>query len=100
VPVQVYGQDVFGESFREFTRMVSVSAHGGLLALAARVHKSQTILVVNRNTREEQECRVVHLGPVQDGKGTVGIEFAHAAADFWKIHFPPIIPERSLSTKN
>jgi hypothetical protein len=94
VPVHVYGKDMFGDSFREFTRVVSVSVHGGLLALAARVQKSQVILFVNRNTREEQECHVVYLGPLQDGKWTVGIEFVHPAADFWKIHFPPTLPQR------
>ena len=97
MPVQVYGLDLFGDSFREFTRMVSVSAHGGLLVLAARVQKSQTILVVNRNTGEEQECSVVYLGPMQGGKWTVGIEFARPAANFWKIHFPPTMPQRPPS---
>jgi hypothetical protein len=99
VPVQVYGQDVFGDSFREITRMVLVSAHGGLLALAACVQKSQAIQVVNRNTREEQEFRVVYLGPLRDGKWTVGIEFARPAANFWKIHFPRIIPGRPISSR-
>lgn len=99
VPVKVYGQDVFGDSFREFTGMVSVSAHGGLLALAARVQKGQTILVVNSKTAEEQECCVVYLGPVQHGKWPVGIEFTRPVANFWKIHFPPVIPRRPLSAK-
>lgn len=90
---------MFGDSFHEFTRMASVNAHGGLLALAARVRKGQAILVVNSKTAEEQECHIVHLGPVQEGKWIVGIEFAHPAANFWKIHFPPIIPRRPLSAK-
>jgi hypothetical protein len=92
VAVQVYGQDVFGESFHEFTHMLSVNAHGGLLALAARAQKGATVLVVNRKTREEQECRVVDVGPLQDGKWTVGIEFVDAPANFWQISFPPPNP--------
>lgn len=77
--------------------MISVNAHGGLIALAANVQEGQTILVVNRNTREEQECRVVYLGSLQDGKWRVGVEFVHPAPDFWRIHFPPLERERPRS---
>lgn len=88
VPVHVFGQDTFRESFSEFTRMLSVSAHGGSLALAAKVEKGQMILVVNKNTGEERECRVVHVGSLQCSKWTVGIEFAEPVENFWKINFP------------
>lgn len=91
VPVQVYGLNACGESFREFTRMLSVNAYGGLLALAARVEKGQTILVVNRTTRREQDCRVVDVGPAQNGQWSVGVTFAHPTEDFWQIYFPPTV---------
>ncbi len=99
VEVQVYGEDVFRESFREFTHMLAVNAYGGLLALAARVQKGQKILVMNRKTREEQECRVVCVGPAQEGKWTVGIEFARPAANFWQICFPPLTPRQPLNAR-
>jgi hypothetical protein len=95
--VHVFGQNVFRESFNEFTHMLSVSAHGGALALAARVEKGQRILVVNKITGEEQECRVVHVGSLQQGKWTVGIELMEPVANFWKINFPACIP-RQVST--
>lgn len=98
VEVQVYGEDVFKESFREFTRMLSVNAFGGLLALAARVQRGQKVLVMNRKTREEQECRVVCVGPVQEGKWPVGIEFLRPAENFWRIYFPPITAKQAMST--
>jgi hypothetical protein len=72
--VHVFGEDIFLESFNEFTRMLSVNAHGGSLALAARVQMGQRILVVNKSTGEENECRVVNVADVRDGKWTVGIE--------------------------
>jgi len=90
VPVQVYGQDSFREPFREYARTISVSQHGAAVALAANVRKGQTLLVVNTSTREEQECRVAHVGPAKNGKWTVGIEFARSADSFWRIHFPPL----------
>ena len=95
--MHVFGQDVFRESFNEFARMLSVNAHGGALALAARVEKGQRILVVNKSTGQEQECRVAHVGSMQDSKWTVGIEFAEPVENFWQIHFPASIP-RQVST--
>jgi len=89
IRVHVFGQDIFLESFNEFTHMLSVNAHGGALALAARVGPGQSILLVNKSTGEEQECRVVDVGSLQDGKWTVGIELVEPSAKFWKINFPP-----------
>lgn len=91
LPVLVQGKAPFAEPFRELTRTLSLSAHGGLLALVANVQNEQRIVVENKNTRREQECRVVYVGPVQNGKRLVGVEFTHAATDFWKIHFPSTI---------
>jgi hypothetical protein len=92
--VHVFGQDVFQESFSEFTHMLSVNAHGGALALAARVRPGQSILVVNKSTGEEQECRIVDVGALLDGKWTVGIELVEPVANFWKMHFPEWAPKR------
>jgi hypothetical protein len=92
--VCVYGQDAFRDRFREFTHMLSVNAHGGLIALAALVEEGQTILVENRNTREEREFRVVDVCPAREGKWRVGVEFAQRSTNFWRIHFPPIHEHR------
>ncbi len=97
IRVHVFGQDIFQESFSEFTHMLSVNAHGGAVALAARVRAGQSILVVNKSTGEEQECRIVDVGALQDGKWTVGIELVEPVSNFWKMHFPEWVPKR-LST--
>lgn len=73
--------------------MLSVNAYGGSLALAARVEQGQRILLVNKNTGEERECRVANVGALQNGKWTVGIEFAEPVENFWKINFPSAIPQ-------
>jgi hypothetical protein len=96
--VHVFGQDIFLESFSEFTHMLSVNSHGGALALAARVRAGQSILVVNKTTGEEQECRVVDVGCMQDGKWTVGVELVESVSNFWKINFPACAPKQ-LSTR-
>lgn len=88
MPVFVFGQSIFRETFSESTRMVSVSAHGGAFPLGVRVEKGQSVLLVNRMTRQEQECRVADVSPMKDGKWTVGVEFAGPNVNFWRIHFP------------
>src|SRR5262249_50773691 len=61
VPVIVYGRMRDKSVFHEKTRTLSVSAHGGMLALAAPLPVGQAILVVNEATGEEQEARVVYV---------------------------------------
>lgn len=89
IPVHVFGLNIFREPFNEFTRMLSVNAHGGSLAMASRVNEGQSVLVVNKSTGEERECRVKYVGSLQEGKWIVGIEFVESVANFWKIVFPP-----------
>ncbi len=90
VPVVVYGRSKAGSALHEKTRMLSVSANGGMLALAAPVQKGQTILLVNEATREEQECHVVYVGSRERGKAEVGIAFTRLAPNFWQVSFPPV----------
>ena len=99
VRVHVFGLDAFRECFDEFTRMLSVNAHGGSLALAARVQEGQRILVVNQSTREERECRVAYVGAIENGKWTVGIEFAEPMQNFWKISFPPFTAKQASGAR-
>ncbi len=89
VAVRVYGR-TRKNAFHEETYTLSVNANGALIVLAARVELGQTILLVNKATQEEQECRVVHVGPTADGKTKVGLAFKHTAPNFWHINFPPI----------
>jgi len=60
-----------------------------MVALAAKVVKGQTLRMKNRATQEEQQCKVVYLGPASGGKAQVGVDFTSSAPDFWRIAFPP-----------
>lgn len=79
-----------GSPFRELTRTVSLNANGALLLLSCLVQERATILIENKNTRQEQECRVVNVGAGEGGKWKVGVEFVRAATGFWEIYFPPL----------
>jgi len=78
------GEKVFSEE----TRTLVVNAHGALITLATKVEKGDTLLVKNRGTRDERICKVTYLGPVEEGKTQVGIEFREPAPEFWHIQFP------------
>lgn len=97
VPVAVYGRNNKVGAFREETATDLVSAHGGLVALGARVGLGETFLVVNKTTQEEQQCRVVYIGPLEGPKKKVGFALLRSAPHFWRVDFPPI-NEANLDT--
>jgi hypothetical protein len=88
VPVVVYGHDRSVGAFHEETSTNLVSAHGGLVALTARVGVGQTVLVVNEATQEEQECRVTYVGSLEGPKKKVGLALLRSAPNFWGLNFP------------
>lgn len=89
IPVCVRGRDLQQQLFLEETHSLVVSAHGGLTVLAAILRVGDALLLMNKVTGEQQEARVVFLGPMKDGKREVGFEFDNAAGHFWGVAFPP-----------
>jgi hypothetical protein len=85
VPVLVYGWATGDSPFTEITYTLAVNAHGGLLALTAMVQPGQMILLVNSNTQEERQCRVVRVGRECDGERKVGFELMRPADRFWGL---------------
>lgn len=92
ISVRVYGQERARGAFREEVRTLSISAHGSLVPLATPVELGQSLVMMNRMTGEEQECRVAYVGPIADGKAKVGLAFRHPSPHFWQVDFPPIRP--------
>jgi hypothetical protein len=90
VPVRVYGRTPENRPFRDVTEANTVSAHGGLLVLAAKVQRGQTLLLVNAITEEERECRVVYVESKLWGKRKIGVEFTNNSGDFWHV-YPSLI---------
>ncbi len=85
VPLCVYRRAGDQSSFLEETSTFLVNAGGGLLPLTAKLGPGETILLVNKATREEQECCVAYVGPEVGGKTRVGLAFKRPAPSFWKI---------------
>lgn len=92
VPVDVIAFEGQKELFRELAQMQCVNAHGGLVVVGASVAIGQVLRVVNRHTREHQDCRVVHVEAAENSKWAAGIEFLQPAGNFWQISFPLMVP--------
>jgi hypothetical protein len=88
VDLIVHGLDVMDQEFTLKTRTMSVSGHGGLMALDAVVVLGQTLGLLNDNNRKKAECRIVSIRRSRDGKVSVAFEFVGPQKNFWDIAFP------------
>jgi hypothetical protein len=95
----VYGWVRDQGNFHEETSTLLVNAGGGLVALAAKVGLGEMIVVVNKTTREEQECRVAYVELEAAGEARVGVAFKRPAPSFWKITRPEHRIPKALSVK-
>jgi len=85
--LQALGRSHEGRKFREICETLVVNAHGGLLMLKHEVDNGEMLVLVNPETQEEQECRIVYLGEVGSRGIRVGVEFLTPAPHFWGIDF-------------
>ena len=85
--LQALGRSHEGRKFREICETLVVSAHGGLLNLRHEVDNGEMLVLVNPETQEEQECRIVYLGEPGNKGMRVGVEFLTPAPHFWGIDF-------------
>jgi hypothetical protein len=84
IAVVVYGWVKNQGAFHEESETLLVNASGGLVTLSARVEVGETIFLVNKSTREEQECRVVYVQQGAEGKIKVGLAFKRSVPSFWR----------------
>lgn len=89
VPLVVRGESRDNRSFREETFTVTVSAHGALVMLEARVVLGQKIVVMNPKNWDEREASVAYLGQPHAGLAQVAFEFNRPAPEFWSLDSPP-----------
>lgn len=76
------------QPFSEATTTLAVNAHGALITLKSDVKQGQ-MLFVSTSASDRKQCRVVYVGPTQQGCTQFGIEFSEPAPSFWRITFPP-----------
>lgn len=90
VPVFVYGHGPGQTPFYEAAYSAVVSELGGLLIMTAAVPVGEKLLLTNKVTQAELECRVAHLGPRDGPSVEVAVEFTAAAPQFWRVTAPPL----------
>ena len=88
LPVTVSGK-TFQGPFTENAQTMVINANGALIGLKAKVAKDQTVRLKSVTHPEEQECRVIWVGPTSEGRTQCGIEFVKPIPKFWGISFPP-----------
>src|SRR5215475_10063710 len=84
VPVFVYGWSKSSNSFHEDTVTVMFNSSGALVRLMTPVTMGESLFVVNKFTREEQQVRVVYLAPHPAGGASVGLAFQQPVPTFWR----------------
>jgi hypothetical protein len=89
VPVKIVAAPEARDTFEEDTHTMVINAHGCSLALSRQVHKSDQLLLRNLQTAAMQECTVVHVGDLEEGRREVAVEFLVPNPSFWQVMFPP-----------
>lgn len=89
VAVRIRGTDPQDKPFEEQAVTLAINAHGALVSLKNRLTSGTSVKMRHNMTEEEQECQVVFLGPVREGKAEIGLEFSEPRPAFWRVAFPP-----------
>src|ERR1700737_80774 len=77
-----------GDVFTVKTQSQSVSQGGGLCVLEEPIVVGQALQLVNQNSGEAVDAKVVTVRKARDGKIQVGFEFVEPNSNFWRMHFP------------
>ena len=77
-----------GDVFSVKTQSQSVSQGGGLCVLEEPIVVGQSLQLVNQNSGEAVDAKVVTVRKARDGKTYVGFEFVESNSNFWRMHFP------------
>ena len=88
VALTVRWQAPSGDVFSVKTKSQSVSHSGGLCVLEEPVVVGQSLQMINENSGEAVEAKVVTVRKARDGKTYVGFEFVQPNSNFWRMHFP------------
>jgi hypothetical protein len=84
VPVVIYGYAGTAGAFHEDTETLLVNFSGALVTLKAKLTLGDTVFLIHKSSRQEQEVRVVYLDPYTDRETLVGVAFKQPISNFWK----------------
>jgi hypothetical protein len=84
VPVVIYGFTKKCGAFHEDTDTINVNASGALVMLKTKLEIGDSVFLIHKSTRNEQEVRVVYVDPYSERETKVGIAFKRPIPDFWR----------------
>jgi hypothetical protein len=89
-PIEVIRQGPKNEIILEDAQTLTVSAYGAAIALTSAPRIGQTVVLIQKQSREEALCRVRDTRPIPKSTNyAVGVEFERPSPLFWHITFPP-----------
>jgi hypothetical protein len=84
VPVVIYGFAGKSGAFHEDTETLLVNSSGALVTLKAKLELGDTVFLIHKGSRQEQEVRVAYLDRYSERERSVGFAFKRPISDFWK----------------
>jgi hypothetical protein len=84
VPVVIYGFAGKGGAFHEDTETILVNSSGALITLKAKLELGDTVFLIHKSSRQEQEVRVAYVDRYSEHEIRVGLAFKQRIPDFWK----------------
>jgi hypothetical protein len=84
VPVVIYGFAGKSGTFHEDTETIIVNSSGALVTLKAKLALGDTVFLMHKGSRDEQDVRVVYLDAYSDREMRVGLAFKTPISDFWR----------------
>jgi hypothetical protein len=89
IPVEVMGNDLSGEFFKQEGRTLIVSRHGAAIVVNRKLVPHQEITIRCLPTKQEADAQVVGQVGGQEGSYIYGMAFLDPTVNIWNIHFPP-----------
>lgn len=86
--IEAFGADTGGERFRDETRTILVTRHGGRIILARELQPEAEFTIRYHKTEREARVRVVERGGTSADGTQYGVEILDPEMNLWGIHFP------------
>lgn len=94
IAIAIRGTDPEGHPFVSGGRTITVNRHGARIQAAHPLHTGRTVQIVNQDTFEEADFRVVGpVSPPMEKVGEWGVECLDEKRNIWGIYFPAPTPE-------
>jgi len=84
VPVVIYGFTQKSGAFHEETETLTVNSSGALVMLKTKLDVGDSVFLMHKTSRLEQEVRVAYLDAYSERENKVGLAFKRPIPDFWR----------------